>query len=192
MRAKFSSFGSRKQRERCENDTRSIGLVPTRGSSNSLPVVDGIMTEEDIEIYEDENGLRIHFETDDNARIVSSLAERWSRICERAIEEIARLDASAPQRLVVIARPDCGALFFSLESSGKFISEIASVTIESVEEAFMSTEDDSTPFYEQLRQIARQSFEHSSAGKVLAGSDLSVAIDNYQSVDSTTLEVLFG
>lgn len=150
------------------------------------------MTEDGIQIYDDENGFRVHYETSDVNRIVSSLAAQWPRICERATAEMSRLDVAPPQRIVVLVRPDCGLLFFALESDGKFVHEVASITVQFIEDAFTDCEDDLSPVYRQLREIARRSFAHPSVAPHLSNFHVPIAIDDYQSVDPSTFEVLAG
>lgn len=153
-------------------------------------LVDRTVTEDGIHIYDDENGFRVHYETTDVSRIVQSLASQWPRICQLATEEISRLHVAPPQRIVVLVRPDGGLLFFTLESNGKFVHDVASVTVQFIEDAFLQCEDDFDPVYRQLREIAHRSFAHPSVAPQLVDFDLPIAIDDYQSVDPATFELL--
>jgi len=152
--------------------------------------VDKTVTEVGIEIYDDEGRLSVHYETTDVDKIVVSLASQWPHICELAAAKVSQLDIARPLRMVVLVRPDDGSLFFTLESDGAFVDEVANVTLQFIEDAFMDCEDDFAPVYHQLRDIARRSFAHASAASNLADLHLLIGIDDYQSVDPSTFELL--
>jgi hypothetical protein len=134
------------------------------------------------------NQILLHYEGDDVTAIVQSLAAEWPRILANGTRLIVRSAVAPPHRVVVLVRPDCGLLYFTLESGGRFVDEIACVTVQFIEDAFMNSDDDFESLYHQLRSIARSSFLQSALA--VAPPERPIAIDNYQSVDPSTLEML--